>query len=184
MASNYVLICAGARGRSETDIREAAELGKALGLHGYSVMTGGGYGLMNIVADACMQSGGSAIGLTLTSIAGRRSPPTTHIVYQRDSLFERKQEMLNTCRKAIVIPGGVGTLDEFFEMLCAKKLGHWNGEIVLYNLRGYYDGMLEQLEQCRFDGYLQGVPLFHIANDVAGAIAALSPSSKFEDHDE
>lgn len=179
-----ILVCAGARGRCETDQIEATVLGCALGMAGHCVVTGGGHGLMDNVAQGCMSVGGDAAGITLTSIAERRLPPMEYVVYQRDTLFQRKQEMLALCDAAVVIPGGVGTLDEFFELLCAKKLGHWVGTVVLFNLRGYYDALLEQLEQCRFDGYLTGEPLFQVAETVDDVVVKLRPARASEDRDE
>jgi uncharacterized protein (TIGR00730 family) len=184
--NSTVLIAAGARGKVEGDLVVAAELGTALANAGYDILTGGGYGMMAAIAEAHRAAGGNAKGLSLESIAARRSPPASYPVALATTLFSRKQEMLRLCDRAVLLPGGVGSLDELFEMLCAKKLGHWDGTIVIFNHRSYYDSLLTQLEQCVFDGYLSGErSLYRVAATVQSVVKALSSGGiAWEDRDE
>lgn len=176
-----VLVCCGARGDSDSDNSSAWELGNALAIAGYGVFHGGGYGLMQEVAEGALAGNrfqrvgtNQVQGVSLRSITDKKAPPSPNTI-ACETLFQRKQFMLETCKAAVILPGGVGTLDELFELACAKKLGHWNGPIVIINLRGFWDHLLAQLRTCIADGYYQPrEELFTVVETVDEAIAALS----------
>lgn len=172
-----VLICCGARGNITSDFEDAEDLGYQLAQRGYGVVYGGGYGVMEAMAAGHVKAGGEPIGITLMSIADKKAPPSNRLVYERLTLPERKGVMLGMCSAAIVLPGGLGTLDELFELCCAKKLGHWSGPIVLLNLRGYWDHMLAQLRQCVADGYWNGDnSILTVVDTVVAAVTAVGAS--------
>lgn len=90
-------------------------------------------------------------------------------------LSERKQALLDNADCIIVLPGGVGTFDEFWDAICGKSLGMKGLDrkpIVLVNLDGFYDGFAMQMKRAYKDGILYGKAetYYHVANDVLSAL--------------
>jgi uncharacterized protein (TIGR00730 family) len=167
-----VLICAGARGKIDSDAVVAEELGEALAVAGFDIITGGGpAGLMHACAMGHKRAGGHPRGISLESIAKRRAPSAEYPVALAVTLQGRQAEMWRLSNAVVVLPGGVGTLSELTEALCQRKLGLADHPVVVLNHRGYFDLFLQQIEQARFDGYLSGAPLFTVAGTAVQAVA-------------
>ena len=141
----------GASGR-ELDERyyaEAETLGELIGSRGDSIVFGGGAeGLMGACAHGVHRTGGGIVGIA------PRFFDEPGILYDRcsrmiftETMRERKQLMQENSDACIVLPGGIGTLEEFFEMLTLKQLGRDERAIVILNTNGCYDTMLKMLEE-------------------------------------
>ncbi len=104
-------------------------------------------GIMGIVADTMMQNGGKVIGVIPTLIAERelahKNISTLHIV---ESMSERKTKMIELADAFITLPGGVGTMDEFFEVLAFTHLGINEKLSGILNVNGYYDSLLKYID--------------------------------------
>jgi uncharacterized protein (TIGR00730 family) len=115
---------------------EARTLGARLAKEGISLVYGGGQvGLMGVLADAVLAAGGEVTGVIPDFLATRELAHTR-------SMHERKQEMSRLADAFAILPGGFGTLDEFFEILTWKQLGLHARPIVVANTGGWFDPLL------------------------------------------
>lgn len=120
------------------------ELGKSLARSGITLVYGGGSpGLMGKVADACMEVGGSVIGIIpdhILKLENRHNNITElHVV---DNMHTRKMMMADKADAFIIMPGGLGTLDEAFEIMTWKYLGVHNKPVIIANIQGYWDPLI------------------------------------------
>ena len=115
---------------------------------GLEVIFGGGnVGLMKVVADTTIENGGSATGITLKSLHEfELTNPNINETIITHSLFERKEKFLDMSDAFIVLPGGVGSMDELLEVMVSNQLGGINKPLGLLNINGYYDGFLSWLQ--------------------------------------
>lgn len=120
------------------------ELGSALAKNNMALVYGGGSpGLMGKVADAALQAGGKVVGIIPDHILKLevRHPNLTelHIV---DNMHVRKQMMAERADAFVILPGGLGTLDEAFEILTWKYLGIHDRPVIIANINGYWDPLI------------------------------------------
>jgi uncharacterized protein (TIGR00730 family) len=111
------------------------------------VFGGGKVGVMGLMADAVLSGGGKAIGVIprflMDKEVGHTGLTQLHIV---ENMHQRKQMMNDLCDGIITLPGGLGTLEEFFEVLTWLQLGLHSHPTGLLNVGGYYDSLLKQLD--------------------------------------
>jgi uncharacterized protein (TIGR00730 family) len=111
------------------------------------VFGGGKVGMMGLLADAVLSRGGKAIGVIpqflMDKEVGHTGLTELHIV---DNMHQRKQLMSDLCDGIIMLPGGYGTLEEFFEVLTWLQLGLHNKPIGVLNVNGFYDFLLKQMD--------------------------------------
>ena len=111
------------------------------------VYGGGKVGVMGLLADAVLNGGGRAIGVIpqflMDKEVGHTGLTELHIV---DNMHQRKQLMNDLCDGIITLPGGIGTLEEFFEVLTWLQLGLHNHPVGMLNVNGFYDHLLLQLD--------------------------------------
>ena len=115
-------------------------MGEILAEAGIRLIYGGGsVGIMGMLADAVARGGGEVIGVIpkfLDQLEGRRRDYTEIIV--TDSMHSRKQRMAELADGFVILPGGLGTLDELFEILTWKQLDLHDKPIVVVNVEGYW----------------------------------------------
>lgn len=149
MAMSICVFC-GSRYGADMAYRSAAtRLGEALGAAGLRVIYGGGHvGLMGAVADAAMASGGEVVGLIPTRLlekeVGHRA--ITELITTRN-MYERKQQMIDRADAFVILPGGLGTLDELLEVVTLRQLGYHDNPIILINLNGYWAPLIALVDQ-------------------------------------
>lgn len=111
------------------------------------VYGGGKVGVMGILADAVLNRGGKAIGIIpqflMDKEVGHRGLTELHIV---ENMHQRKQLMNDLCDGIIMLPGGFGTLEEFFEVLTWLQLGLHTHPVGILNVNGFYDLLLKQMD--------------------------------------
>jgi uncharacterized protein (TIGR00730 family) len=111
------------------------------------VFGGGKVGVMGMIANAILSRGGKAIGVIPSFLmdkeVGHTGLTELHIV---DNMHQRKQMMNDLCDGVITLPGGFGTLEEFFEVLTWQQLGLHTHPIGLLNVNGFYDSLLAQMD--------------------------------------
>ncbi|MCF6147422.1 MAG: TIGR00730 family Rossman fold protein [Candidatus Kuenenia sp.] len=123
----------------------AKELGKALAARGIGlVYGGGGVGLMGVIAKTVMQEKGEVTGVIPKSLFAREiALREITELYEVASMHERKALMAQLSDAFIAMPGGYGTLDEFFEIVTWSQLGLHAKPIGILNVEGYFDLLLE-----------------------------------------
>jgi hypothetical protein len=124
------------------------ELGQSLAKSGLTLVYGGGSpGLMGKVANSCMDAGGAVIGVIpdhILKLEVRHNDLTElHIV---DNMHTRKMMMAEKSDAFVIMPGGLGTLDEAFEIMTWKYLGVHNKAVIIANIDGYWNPLLELIK--------------------------------------
>jgi uncharacterized protein (TIGR00730 family) len=143
-----ICVFAGSSSGSRPDYRSAAEeLGRALAQRNLGVVFGGGcVGLMGALADTALAAGGDVTGIIPEALVARevahRGLSRLHVV---SSMHERKALMAELSDAFLALPGGWGTLEEFFEVLTWAQLGLHRKPCGLINVGGYFDGLLSFL---------------------------------------
>ena len=134
----------------------AEEIGKLMAEKNLEVIFGGGnVGLMKVVADTAIKNGGKVTGITLRSLHEfELTNPIINETIITNSLFERKEKFLDMSDAFIVLPGGVGSMDELLEVMVSNQLGGINKPVGLLNIDGYYDGFLEWLQRSVDDEFV------------------------------
>ena len=144
---NICVYC-GSSGRAPDIYKDAAlAMGKILGEGGYTLVYGGGsVGLMGLVANSTLSNGGKAIGIIPRHIETREigHPDLTelHVV---DSMHVLNQMMVDRSDAFIILPGGIGTMDEFFEIMTWRQLGLHDKPIIVVNVNGYWTTIIDML---------------------------------------
>jgi uncharacterized protein (TIGR00730 family) len=125
----------------------ARALGTLIGRRGARLVYGGGKaGLMGLLADAALAAGATVVGVMPESLmkreVGHRGLSELHVV---QTMHERKQMMAERADAFIALPGGIGTMEEMFEVWSWQQLGYHDKPVALLNVDGYYDPLLEFL---------------------------------------
>lgn len=149
-------------GASSNDIAkvhfdETYALGKMMAERGHTLVYGAGnHGVMGSVARGVRDNDGKIIGISprffnYDDILYREC---TELIFT-DTMRERKELMENKSDAFVMAPGGIGTFEEFFEILTLKQLNKHSKPIVVLNIDGYYNPMLEMLEHCVEKGFMR-----------------------------
>ena len=144
-----ICVFAGSSRGAREDYAQAAErLARELVTRGYGVVFGGGrVGMMGVLADATLAAGGEVIGVIPKALLEKEVAhgglTELRVVA---SMHERKAMMAELSEGFIALPGGLGTLEEFFEVLTWAQLGLHPKPCGLLNVSGYYDRLLEFLD--------------------------------------
>ena len=133
-------------------IEAGIELGKELAKRGHGLVFGGGsHGMMGALAEGAFEEKGYILGIIPEFFKEAGAEVSfkncTEYIYT-DTMRERKRELEENSNGFIITPGGIGTLDEFFEILTLKQLGRHNKAICIFNINGYFDKMLEMMQVC------------------------------------
>jgi uncharacterized protein (TIGR00730 family) len=155
---SVAVFCAASENIAPGYFEAAAEVGTMLGRMGATLVYGGArFGLMEATAKAAKQAGARIVGVV------------PHILVERDrvsglldeqvgcrNLSERKDIMLERSDVLVALPGGIGTLDEIFHVLAAATIGYHTKRVVLYNVNGFWDSLVELLKASKENGFLRG----------------------------
>jgi uncharacterized protein (TIGR00730 family) len=142
------VFCGSSTGRGESYAANARLLGKAIVKNNCNLVYGGSnIGLMRIIADEVLSGGGQVTGVMPNGLADKEIAhnglQNFHLV---DTMHERKAMMASLSDAFIAMPGGLGTLDEIFEILSWNQLDLINKPAAMYNVDGYYDHLLKFLD--------------------------------------
>lgn len=150
------VFCGAHLGKSPEYKIAAEQIGKLMAEKNLEVIFGGGnVGLMKVVADTVIENGGKVTGITLRSLHEfELTNPIINETIITNSLFERKEKFLDMSDAFIVLPGGVGSMDELLEVMVSNQLGGINKPVGLLNIDGYYDGFLEWLQRSVDDEFV------------------------------
>jgi hypothetical protein len=156
---------------------EARALGNRMAKEGIELVFGGGsVGLMGVLADAVLAGGGTVTGVIPSFLATKElaHEGITRQVVTR-TMHERKQEMSRLADAFAILPGGFGTLDEFFEILTWKQLGLHDRPIVVANTGGWFEPLREFCRQAVSWGAVtrRNVELFSVVPSAMEVVPAL-----------
>lgn len=152
-----ILVYCGANSGNGLAYKEAAiALGNMFVREKIKLIYGGGsIGLMGVIADTVLISGGDVIGVIPKFLNVKEVGHTGCTeLYEVESMHERKAMMEKLCEGVIVMPGGYGTMDEVFEMLTWSQLGLHRKPIGILNVNGYYDHLISQMDKMVAEGFL------------------------------
>jgi uncharacterized protein (TIGR00730 family) len=166
----------------------ALNVGRWIGQHGGQLVYGGGNnGLMGVLANATLAAGGRVVGVIPHSLVEREFAKLDctelHVV---DNMHERKRLMADRADAFLALPGGIGTLEELFEVWTWKQLGYHDKPLGLLNADGYYDPLLAFLRTSVSHGFMADwlMDLLRVGDtvpvllpDLIGAIGTVSRRS-------
>ncbi len=164
----------------------AVAMGKLLGENRWNLVYGGGrVGLMGLVADSTLAAGSQVVGIIPKHIEAREIQHTDltelHVV---DTMHTRKQMMVERADAFVILPGGLGTLDEFFELLTWKQLGLQDKPVVMVNINNYWTKMIEAIRHIADIGFMrvEDMAMFTVVDNIAHVAAALkaAPHERFD----
>jgi len=137
----------------------------------------GNIGMMGVMADAALEAGGQVLGVIPDFLKGKEVCHTglTELIVTQ-SMHQRKEAMAENSDGFLVLPGGYGTLDEFFEILTWRQLKLHNKPIGLLNVNGYYDHLLAHIKKIWEEGFLKesNLALLTVADNLDGLLEKMA----------
>lgn len=146
--STLCVYCGSRVGTTERYREEAARLGRMLAERGIALIYGGGaIGIMGVIADAVLDAGGEVIGIIPEHLqrteVGHEKVSELVVV---ESMHSRKMQMVERSDAFVVLPGGLGTLDETFEIITWKQLGLHDKPIIIADIGGYWQPLIKLID--------------------------------------
>ncbi len=150
------VFCGSREGRSPAYKNAARHTGALLASQGIGIVYGGGtLGLMGELADAAIEAGGEVIGIMPHALAKREQPvPNAADLRIVGSMHERKAMMADLADAFIAMPGGIGTLEEIFEVWTWAQLGQHRKPCCFLSVNGYYDNLFLFVDHMIKEGFL------------------------------
>ncbi len=176
-AHSICVFCGSRPGKNPAYIADATAFGTALADKSWRLVYGAGdVGLMGAVARAAQDAGGETFGVMPDNLFEREIGKTdlTHYVIT-ETMHERKKVMFMNCNAVVVLPGGAGSLDEFFEVLTWRQIGLHEKPIFLLNTEGYWDKLMSLIQHVIEDGFADGSlhEFVQVADTVDGLVTGL-----------
>ena len=172
------VFCGASVGSNSAYAAAAKELGQAMAERGLGLVYGAGnIGLMGVLADAALNGGGEVVGVIPEKLVDRelahQELSKLHVV---SAMHERKAKMHELSDAYIALPGGIGTMEEFFEAVTWRQLGYHDKPVALFNVGGFYDGIDGFFETMQRDGFLHSDhrDLFFMETDAARLLDRLA----------
>lgn len=181
-----VCVYCGSSARVDDIYKNAAiETGEIIVRSGWDVVYGGGKsGLMGIVANTAMDTGGKVTGVMVESLTEyelqHEGLTKLHIV---PTMHERKQMMVDLADAFVILPGGLGTLDEFFEIITWKQIGLHAKPIIIVNLDGYWDHLNQLIDHIADKAFMRRASkeyLFTVVDKVSDIQQAINDASALD----
>ncbi|MCB1332433.1 MAG: TIGR00730 family Rossman fold protein [Roseivivax sp.] len=175
--TSICVYCGSRKGRKPAFETAATALGQAIAAEGWRLVYGAGdVGLMGSVARSAQQAGAETFGVIPQHLLDREVGKTDLSRFVvTETMHERKKVMVMNADAIVVLPGGAGSLDEFFEVLTWRQLGLHDKPILLLNVAGYWDPLNRLLHHIIDNGFadLSLADLVMSVPDVDGAMSAL-----------
>ncbi|TGL38950.1 TIGR00730 family Rossman fold protein [Leptospira perdikensis] len=180
---NIAVYCGSSPGQNPYYMTAAFELGEYLGSNQIGLVYGGAsVGLMGAVANGCLSKNGSVIGV-LPKFLKKKEIEHNKLnqLILVDSMHERKLKMFDLSDAFVVLPGGFGTMEEFFEVITWSQLGLHHKPIIILNWLGFYNPLLTLMQNMVTSGFLKKenaalVQVLESSKDLLSALQNYSPS--------
>ena len=173
--------CGSRLGTVPAFIELAQQVGRWLGQHkGQLVYGGGNAGLMGVAADATLAAGGRVVGVIPHALVDREFAKLDctelHVV---DNMHDRKRMMAERADAFLALPGGIGTLEELFEVWTWRQLGYHDKPVGILNAEGYYDPLLAFLAASVRHGYMNDwqMELVRVGSDAGQLLGELAQAA-------
>lgn len=178
MSQRSICVFCGARsGKDPSYEATAIELGALIANRGWRLVYGAGdIGIMGAVANATQTAGGDTFGVIPEHLLKREVGKTDLSRFiVTENMHERKKVMFMNCDAIVVLPGGAGSLDEFFEVMTWRQLGLHDKPILLANINGYWDPLVGLLDHVINEGFAEDSlrDFIEVVNDFDGLQTAL-----------
>ena len=151
------IFCGSSKGIDPIYVEATKNLAKVFLNNEIDLVYGGAdIGLMKVAADTVLEGGGKVVGVMPRDLADREiAHKGISEMFIVDSMAERKRKMAETSDAFIMLPGGVGTLDEFFEMMSWNQLGYMKKPLGIFNIKGFFDHLLEFISHATNEKFLR-----------------------------
>jgi uncharacterized protein (TIGR00730 family) len=151
------VFCGSAPGHSPQYVEQARKVGKIIAQNQWGLVYGGGkVGLMGAVTDAALEHGSKVVGIIpghlVSDEVAHRGVTELHIV---KDMHDRKKMMYELSDAFLVLPGGMGTLDEMFEILTWSQLKLHSKPVYILNEFGFYDSLLNYIRHSQSEGFIR-----------------------------
>jgi uncharacterized protein (TIGR00730 family) len=180
--SSLCVYCGSGLGVDSRHLEAARDLGRLLAERRIRLIYGGArIGLMGTLADAALAAGGEVVGIIPGHLdkteLGHRGATELIVV---DSMHERKYMMFEESDAFAIMPGGLGTLDETFEMLTWRKLGLHDKPIILVDIAGYWRPLLALIDHVIIQGFAAPTDrdLYKVVTNVAELVQAVETAPR------
>ena len=154
---NVCVYCASSTKIAPVYFASAESLGRLLAMRGINLINGAGsIGLMGTVSNAALEAGGTVTGVIPRFMVEQNWHHTglTKLV-ETENMHERKQLMAEMSDGVIALPGGCGTMEELLEIITWKQLGLYLNPIVILNVDGFFDSLLEMLQRAIDENFMR-----------------------------
>ena len=155
-------------------ISACEDLGRKIAKDGHTLIFGcGAAGVMGASARGAKEAGGEIIGITpeFFNVDGMLYEDCDQVI-RTETMRERKRILEEKSDAFIVAPGGIGTFDEFFEILTLKQLKRHNKAMVIFNVRGYYDALTDMMDNAVQEGFVaeKNLELYKVSENADGIL--------------
>lgn len=156
MSRNLLVFCGSKPGMSKAYTESCKELARCMKAHKYNLVYGGGkVGMMGAIADACLSEELYVTGVIPKFLEDKElAHPQANEMISVESMHERKLKMFQLSDAILALPGGIGTMEELFEMFTWKQLRLHDLPIAVLNTEGYYNPLVNMLNQMVEQGFL------------------------------
>ena len=165
-------------GKGDTYVNASKKLGEQLAEYGHAIVYGGSkIGMMGALADGALARGGKVIGVMPTHLIEREVAHNRLTeLHEVDTMHTRKFKMAELAEAFVAMPGGCGTLDEFFEIFTWAQINLHTKPVILMNINGFYDALLAHFDKMIEEGFVpeDHRALFQVANNVEEVLALLN----------
>ena len=158
---NISIFCGAHEGNNPKYAQSAKIIAETIAKKGINVVFGGGnVGLMKIISDTALDNGVEVLGISLKSLhALELANPRLNEIVVTDTLLDRKDEFMSRSDAFVVLPGGVGSLDELAEIMASNQLGIIIKPVGILNTEGYYDHLLKWFDKAVDEGFISSANL-------------------------
>lgn len=173
---SVAVFCGSRSGKNDAYRQAAAELGSGLGRLKIRLVYGGARdGIMGTVADAVLGNGGTVLGVIPAFLTKAEHPHPGIQPVITDTMHERKMRMYNAADAFAILSGGIGTFDEFFEVLTWRQLFQHHKPIIICNINRWADLLIGTIENAIQDGFTgESVRnLYEVVDDVPSLLRRL-----------
>ena len=153
---NISIFCGAHEGKNPEYAKAAKSVAELIAKKGINVVFGGGnVGLMKVISDTALDNGVEVLGISLKSLhALELANPRLNNIVVSETLLNRKDEFMSRSDAFIVLPGGVGSLDELAEIMASNQLGIINKPVGILNTNGYYDYLIKWFNKAVDEGFI------------------------------